>query len=242
MKDFLNDILKHTVPLGCFERIRVDGADSETEIASTEPGKNVVMRGKLHSTLPDFKGVFGIPNLGLLNTILNIPEYADDKAVCTMIRNDRDGVKDQPVTIHFENNDFNNDFRLMTSKMIDSMEPKLQFKVNNWPITFTPSVSAMTRLKYQSNACSDETHVTFNISNGEVKAQLGDASTHSGSFIFQSGVDKSYKKSILIPLGYLNSVFALVGDKTMYIGDLGVMVSVDSGLAKYDYIFPAASK
>ena len=243
MRDYLLDIVKHTVPLGAFTNLRIDGTDSSTEISATEAERLMVLRGKLHATVPDFKGLFGIPNLPLLNILLNIPEYTDEKSQYSVTRQQRDG-EDQPVAIHLENaaGDFKNDFRLMANKIIDSMEPKLKFNVSNWPVEFVPTVAAQQRLKYQSSSHPEEKAVTFRIENGNITAQLGDASSHSGSFTFQTGVDSSVKKTIAVPVLYVNSVLALSGDKKIHMGDLGMMISVDSGIAKYDYILPMLTK
>ena len=238
MRDYLIDIVKHTVPLGAFTNLRIDGSDSATEISATEAERLMVLRGKLHATVPDF-----VPNLPLLNTLLNIPEYTDEKAKYSVTRQQRDG-EDQPVAIHLENSagDFQNDFRLMASKIIDSTEPKLKFNVNNWPIEFVPTVGSQQRLKYQTSAHPDEKAVTFKIEGGNITAQLGDASSHNGSFTFHTGVDAKIKKTISVPVLYVNSVLALSGDKMIHMGDLGMMISVDSGIAKYDYILPMLTK
>ena len=224
MRDYLIDIVKHTVPLGAFTTLRIDGSDSETEIAATEQERLMVLRGKLHAPVADFKGLFGIPNLPLLNTVLNIPEYTDAKANYSVTRAARDG-EDQATTIHLENasGDFKNDFRLMAGKIIDNMEPKLKFNVNAWPVEFVPTV-------------------TFKIEGGNITANLGDASSHSGSFMFHTGVDPAVKKTIAVPVLYVNSVLSLSGDKMIHMGDLGMMISVDSGLANYDYILPMLTK
>ena len=243
MRDYLIDIVKHTVPLGAFTNLRIDGSDALTEVSATEAERQMVLRGKLHAPVADFKGLFGIPNLPQLNTILNIPEYQDEKATFTVTRQDREG-ETQPVAIHLENaaGDFKNDFRLMASKIIDSMEPKLKFNVNSWPIEFVPSVSSQQRLKFQTQANPDEKVVTFKVEGGKMTAQLGDASSHSGSFTFHDGLDASIKKTIAVPVLFVNSIFTLSGDKMIHMGDLGMMISVDSGLARYDYILPMLTK
>ena len=243
MRDYLIDIVKHTVPLGAFTNLRIDGTDNTTEVSATEAERQMVLRGKLHAPVADFKGLFGIPNLPQLNTILNIPEYQDEKATFTVTRQDREG-ETQPVAIHLENaaGDFKNDFRLMAGKIIDSMEPKLKFNVNNWPVEFVPSVAAQQKLKFQTSANPEEKAVTFRIEGGNITAQLGDASSHSGSFTFHTGVDASVKKTIAVPVLYVNSVLALSGDKMIHMGDLGIMISVDSGIGTYDYILPMLTK
>ena len=243
MRDYLIDIVKHTVPLGAFTTLRIDGTDDQTEISATEQEKAMVLRGKLHAPVADFKGTFGIPNLPQLNTILNIPEYQDDKAKYTITKRDFNGA-DQPVSINLENGngDFKNDFRLMAPNVINSMEPKLGFNVKSWPVEFVPTVSAQQKLKFQIQANPEEKAVTFRIEGGNITAQLGDASSHSGNFTFHAGVDASVKKTIAVPVLYVSSVLALSGDKMIHMGDLGMMISVDSGIGKYDYILPMLTK
>lgn len=243
MKDFLIDVVEHTVPLGSFEHLRIDGNDTETKISSTEKERSVVLRATMHATIPDFVGTFGVPNLNQLSTLFKIPEYQDDKAKLTVERKAVNGAE-QPTVIKFENGagDFKNEFRLMASNIIENIEPLLKFNVTSWPVTFVPSVAAQQRLRYQTGANPEEKAVTFRIEGGEVKAMLGDASSHSGSFVFQTGVDPKAKETIVVPVLVVNSILALSGDKKMQMGGPGMMISVDSGIANYDYIIPMLTK
>ena len=243
MKDHLIDIVKHTVPLGCFEILRVDGTDNETKISATGKDRKVVLRADLHGVIKEFKGLFGVPNLPLLNTILSIPEYQEDAAKLTVNYKTENGV-DNPSSIKFVNStsDFNNEFRLMASNIIQNVEPLLKFNVTSWPVSFVPTVAAQQRLKYQTSANPDDDAVTFRVENGEVKATIGDSSSHSGSFIFHSGVDKKVKETIVVPALVVNSVLALAGNKTIQMGGPGMMITVDSGLANYNYIIPMLTK
>jgi hypothetical protein len=243
MKDFLIDIVKHTVSLGCFDILRIDGSDTETRISSTEKERTVVLRAKLHGVITEFEGLFGVPNLPLLNTILNIPEYSDDSAKITVERKTVNNLE-QPTSIKFENasGDFKNEFRLMSNNIIDNIEPLLKFNVTSWPVSFVPTVSAQQRLKYQTSAHPEEKAVTFRIENGEVRAMIGDGSSHNGSFVFHTGVDKKVKETIIVPVLIVNSVLTLSGDKTIQMGGPGMMISVNSGIANYDYIIPMLSK
>ncbi len=243
MKDYLIDIVKHTVSLGCFDNLRVDGTATETKLSSTEKERTVVLRAKLHGVIPEFEGLFGIPNLSLLNTLLNIPEYQNEDAKLTVDRRTVNNLE-QPVNIKFENGtgDFKNEFRLMASNIIENIEPLLKFNVTSWPVSFEPTIAAQQRLKYQTSAHPEEKAVTFRIENGEVRAMIGDSSSHNGSFVFHTGVDKKVKETIVVPVLVINSVLTLSGDKTIQMGGPGMMISVDSGIANYDYIIPMLSK
>lgn len=243
MKDFLIDVVEHTVPLGAFEHLRVDGSDTETKISSTEKERSVVLRAKMHATVPEFVGTFGVPNLNQLSTLFKIPEYQDDKAKLTVERRAVNNAE-QPTTIKFENGagDFKNEFRLMASNIIENIEPLLKFNVTSWPVDFVPTVAAQQRLKYQTGANPEEKAVTFRVEGGEVKAMLGDSSSHSGSFVFHTGVDPKAKETIVVPVLVVNSILSLNGDKKIQMGGPGMMISVDSGIANYDYIIPMLTK
>lgn len=243
MRDYLLDVAKHTVPLSAFQNLRVDGTATSTDITATDVDKHLVLMAKTHQPVTEFIGTFGIPNLSLLNTLLNIPEYSNDKAktsVSSTVRED----SQQPTAIHFENEkgDFQNDFRLMSKTIIDNLSPTMTFNVKTWPISFVSSLSSQQRLKYQTSAHPDEKNVTFEIENGKITAYLGDVSSHSGSFVFHDGLAKNEKHRIIAPVNYVNSVFNLTGDKMVYMGPLGMMISIDSGLVQYNYIIPGLSK
>jgi hypothetical protein len=72
---------------------------------------------------------------------------------------------------------------------------------------------------------------------------FGDASTHAGSFIFQAGITGKLKQAWSWPVNQMMSILNLSGDITMKITDQGALqITVDSGLAEYNYILPAQSK
>lgn len=242
MRDYLVDIIKHTLPLGAFDALRIDGDTSETSVSATEVNRLLVLRAKLNKPLKDLEGTFGIPNIGLLNTILSIPEYEKDAKIAMNYKDDN-GTQ-VPFNIHFENEngDFKNDFRLIGKKVIDSKEPTTKMLIDKWPVSFEPSVSAMQRYKYQLSANPDEKTAEFTVKDGAVKASLGDNTSNSGSYEFHSGVDNKLNYGVSVSSGFLASIFTLTGDKTINIGDFGMMVTVNSGLATYNYVLPTISK
>ena len=243
MRDYLTDIVTHIVPFGTFNNMRIDGTDDGVEISATDAEREVIIRGKLHTNVKDFNGLFGVSNLTLLQTLINIPEYQDEKATVKVLSEDRNGVN-QPTYIHFENanGDFVNDFRLMASNLIDKIEPKLAFKVSKWAVEFAPAINAHQRLKYQASAHPGEKIVTFRVENGEINASIGDGASHHGKFVFHSGIDPKIKKTVVAPVLHVITALSLTGDKLIHMDDLGMMITVDSGLASYNYIIPTLSK
>ena len=72
---------------------------------------------------------------------------------------------------------------------------------------------------------------------------IRDRATHAGSFVFQNAVEGTLGHTWSWPVAQVQSILNLNGELTMSISDQGAMqISVDSGMAKYDYILPAQSK
>jgi hypothetical protein len=98
MKDHLQDIVQHTHSLGIIDLVKVVGTDSQTIIEAVSEERSAIVQAQFHNPVPEFVGTFGMPNLGKLNTILNIPEYKED-AKLSITKKD-DGA---PNGVHFEN-------------------------------------------------------------------------------------------------------------------------------------------
>ena len=73
MRDCLNDLVQHTVDLGCIDLIKIVGTDASTQIEGMAEDLSVVVRGEYKNPLADFIGTFGMPNLSKLKILLNLP-------------------------------------------------------------------------------------------------------------------------------------------------------------------------
>ena len=103
--------------------------------------------------------------------------------------------------------------------------------------------ASITRMKLQSAAHTEETVFTVKSENGDLVFYFGDANTHAGKFVFQSGVEGDLKHAWAYPVAQVQAILNLDGEATMSLSDQGAMqITVDSGLAKYNYIMPAQSK
>ena len=79
--------------------------------------------------------------------------------------------------------------------------------------------------------------------NGDLKFFFGDHSTHAGNFVFHPGVSGQLKRAWAWPAKQFASIMDLTGDKVIRISDDGAaQITVDSGMAVYNYILPAQSK
>ena len=243
MKDILTDIVAHTHSLGILPLVKITGEVDSTVIESMAEDRSVFLSAKTNTPVDEFQGVFGMPNLDKLNLHLKNPEYKEDAKI-EVVKAERNG-NTIPVGLHFENSskDFVNDYRFMNSEIINEKLKTVKFKGTTWDIEFEPSLASVGRLKLQAQAHSEETVFQVKTEGGNLVFSFGDASTHAGSFTFQAGVKGKLKQNWAWPVQQVMSILNLGGDKTMKIADAGaMMITVDSGLATYDYILPAQSK
>jgi len=242
MKDILQDVVAHTHNLGFLSLVKVSN-DEGTSIDAMAEDRSVILSASTHSPVGEFEGTFGMPNLDKLSLHLKNPEYQKDAKI-DVVKADRNGEV-IPTHIHFENTagDFENDYRFMNKAIIEEKLKTVKFKGATWAVTFQPSMASIARMKLQSAAHSEEP--TFNVmtKSGNLVFSFGDASTHAGEFVFQHGIEGSLQHQWSWPVAQVQSVLNLDGDVTMSISDQGaMMISVDSGMVKYDYILPAQSK
>jgi hypothetical protein len=243
MKDTLLDIIQHTSALGFIDLIKVTGSDTNTTINAIAEDKSVIISGTFKNPHSEFIGTFGMPNLGKLKTILSFDDYDADSKI-SMTRVNRDGVN-TPDSIHFETKDgsFVNDYRLMAKSVIDDKVKNVTFKGNGWNVEFEPSVASILRLKKQASANSEEQNFAVKLEGSDLKIYFGDPSTHSGNFVFQSNVSGSLSSKWQWPVNQVMSILSLPGDKKFRISDQGAAeITVDSGLALYQYLLPAKTK
>lgn len=243
MKDYLKDLIDHTLGLGTIELIKVTGTDTETAINAVAENKSVIISGIFKDPIADFIGVFGMPNLNKLKTIIGFDDY-DEKSKINVIRTQRDGV-DVPSTIHFETKtgDFINDYRLMLKSVVDEKVKSVSFKGAKWNVEFEPTVAGIQRLKKQSQANSEEEHFIFKTDGSDLKVYFGDASTHSGNFVFNTPVTGTLAGIHRWPVKEFLAIMDLVGDKKVKISEQGATeITVDSGIATYVYLLPANKK
>ena len=240
MRDHLLDLVEHTFKLGCIDLVKITGDTNETVIAGIAEDRSVVLEGKFGAPVADFVGNFGMPNLSKLNILLNIQEYREN-AKLSITRRDTGA----PDGINFENasGDFKNNYRFMASEIVNEKLKTVKFKGVNWHIEFEPTVAAIQRLKMQASANAEELTFQAKTENGQLKFFFGDHSTHAGNFVFQPDVTGTLKRAWAWPIKTVISILDLTGDKTFKISDDGAaMITVDSGLATYNYILPAQSK
>ena len=242
MKDILQDVVAHTHALGFLTLVKVSN-DEGTNIDAMAEDRSVILSGSTHSPVAEFEGTFGMPNLDKLSLHLKNPEYQKDAKI-DVVEAERNG-ETVPTHIHFENaaGDFQNDYRFMNKQIIEEKLKTVKFKGATWNVTFQPSVASIARMKLMSAAHTEEPVFNVKTVDNNLVFSFGDASTHAGEFVFQHGIEGTLAHTWSWPVAQVQAILNLDGDATMSISDQGaMMISVDSGMTKYDYILPAQSK
>ena len=238
MIDTLKEIIAYTHSLGFLELVKVISTPTSTELQSMAPDKTVVLISKFMQPVPELEGIFGLHDLGRLNTIINIPEYREN-ATITVNHNNVDGIN-VPASLTFTNanKDFKNEYRFMSQEIVESQLPTKTCKSISWDISVQPSANAIQRLKFQSQAAGNSTN-TFRawVDKKNLLFALGDFSTHSGEFVFQSNVAGGLNKDRDWPLLHVQGILGLNGDKVMDISNAGAMqITVTTAMAVHQYI------
>jgi hypothetical protein len=243
MKDFLQDLVAHTHSLGFLPLVKITSSDKDLAIESMAEDRSVILNAKTKDVVDEIEGTFGMPNLNKLDIILKCPEYKENFTI-NVVKQERNG-ETVPTGLHFQNGagDFENDYRFMNQDVINEKLKSVKFKGANWDLEFTPSMASIQRFKFQSAAHSEESNFQVTTKDGNLVFSFGDASTHAGNFVFQAGVNGKLKQTWSWPVTQVQSILNLTGDITMRIADAGALnITIDSGIAVYDYILPAQSK
>lgn len=243
MRDYLLDIVSHTHGLGVIDKVKIVGTKDKTEISAyDQETKTVILDAEFKNPIAEFIGTFGLPNLGRLNTILNIPEYQTDAKISVFTKAN-DPTVPEGIAFENKNGNFKNVYRFMSEAMIVDQLKNIRMKAVNWNIDIVPTVDGIQKLKFQSQAHADVTAFSSKVENGHLKFYFGDHSSHAGNFIFAADCGSKSAKQLYWPTTVFNNIFSLPGDKTLKISDDGVAeITVDSGLAVYQYKIPALSK
>jgi hypothetical protein len=242
MKDILQDIVGHTHNLGFLNVVKITGDDKKTLIDSMADDRSVIMTAETADPHPDMIGVFGMPQLNKLKFLLDCPEYKENASIAT-ITADRNG-ETLPVGLHFENatKDFKNDYRFMSTDIINEKLKTMKFKGVKWDVTVSPSVQSIQRFNFQASANSEHTTFLAKTEGGNLKFIFGDQSTHGGEFIFATNVAGSLNKAWTWPVASVLSILKIAdaNNATVAFSNEGAMqVMLDSGIANYKYIIPA---
>lgn len=244
MKDILTDIVAHTQNLGFLTTVKVTGTAEGTTINSMADDRSVIMEATTSAPYPDMIGVFGMPQLNKLKYLLDGSEYKEDAKI-SIVSAVRNGEV-LPVGLHFENKDgdFKNDYRFMSTEIINEKMKAVKFRGVKWDVEVEPSIAAVQRFNFQAGANNEHPTFLAKTDGDKLKFIFGDASTHGGEFVFASGVAGKLDRGWTWPVQSILSILKIadVNNTKMSLSNEGaIQITLDSGLATYKYIIPAYS-
>ena len=245
MIDILKDIVKHTHGLGFLDLVKITGSSDETTIDSMAEDRSVILQGSFHKAQSGMIGTFGMPQLNKLDIHLKCPEYKD-KANISVITGTRNGAE-TPTGIHFENEkgDFKNDYRFMNAEIINEKLKTVKFKGVKWDVEIEPTVASVQRFNFQSIANTEHNSFVVRTENNDLVFTFGDQASHGGEFVFAGDVKGTLNKGWSWPVAQVLQILKLSDSAkvTLHFSNEGaMMVTVDSGLGKYQYIIPAQAQ
>ena len=240
MKDFLQDLVAHTHSLGVLPNIRVNATGENVMIDALSDDRHVILQATTHKKINNLDGEFGMTALNKLDLHLKCPEYRDNAKISVVIESR--GVESVSTGIHIQNQagDFQNDYRFMNKNLLDMTMKSTEINIPYWDVEFQPTQANIQRFKFQVSAHTEETLFQVSTKDNNLIFSFGDLNTHAGSFVFQTGVTGIIKGNWSWPKSTILGVLNLDGDKTIKITDKGAFqITVDSGIAEYNYLFKA---
>ena len=245
MIDILRDIVKHTHGLGFLDLVKITGTSNETTIDSMAEDRSVILQGSFHKPQTEMDGTFGMPQLGKLDIHLKCPEYKE-KAKISVLKGTRNSAE-VPTGIHFENEkgDFKNDYRFMNAEIINEKLKTVKFKGVKWDVEIEPTVASVQRFNFQSIANTEHNSFVVRTENNNLVFTFGDQASHGGEFVFASDVKGTLNKGWSWPVAQVLQILKLSDSAKVMLhfsNEGAMMISVDSGLGKYQYIIPAQAQ
>ena len=243
-RDIVQDIVKHTAGLGFITSVKVTGTDESTTLDAMDADRTVILQAKLHNTVEEFNGEFGLGNLGFLAGVTGLGNYQTDDATVEVVARDRNGVS-SPDHLMFRDADGNTDqYRFMSKEIIEQTLQTVKFKGVEWDVTLEPTKAKVNELQQVAGIYGGiEPNFTVKTEGTDLIVTVGAADgSFTGKRTFAKNVTGEITEGYAWPLAQVLAILKLgmSGTCVMQISKKGaLMISVDSGIGKYDYILPA---
>lgn len=243
-RDIVQDIVKHTAGLGFITSVKVTGTDESTTLDAMDADRTVILQAKLHNTVEEFNGEFGLGNLGFLAGVTALGNYQTDDATVDVVARDRNGVS-SPDHLMFRDAEGNTDqYRFMSKEIIEQTLQTVKFKGVEWDVTLEPTKAKVNELQQVAGIYGGiEPNFTVKTEGSDLIVTVGAADgSFTGKRTFAQNVNGEITEGYAWPLAQVLAILKLgmSGTCVMQISKKGaLMISVDSGIGKYDYILPA---
>tara|TARA_R110002074_G_scaffold118416_2_gene250979 strand:- start:543 stop:1292 length:750 start_codon:yes stop_codon:yes gene_type:complete len=243
-RDVVQDIVKHTAGLGFITNVKVTGTDEATELDAMDADRTVILHATLHNAVADFKGEFGLGNLGFLAGVTALSNYQEDTASVEVVSRERNGVQ-MPDHLMFKDADGNTDqYRFMSKEIIEQTLQTVKFKGADWDVAFEPTKNKVAELNAIAGIYGGiEPNFTVKTEGTDLIITVGAPDgSFTGKRTFATNISGELNEGYAWPLAQVLAILKLgmSGACVMQISARGALqISVDSGIGKYDYILPA---
>ena len=248
IKDTMLDILKYTNN-EFFTNISIDGKSGETKVSAVDDQGTFILNGKLKNEQAEFKdSVAGLGSLSYLRGLTQWEPFKSKDGTLEVLYTTR-GDKTFPEAFKFANvnSGAKASYRLMHESSVTT-PPTINEGVT-WDIEFVPLAEKINELSQLATLLADvEKHFIVKVEDGDLTILIGEegSSSHRASLVFASGIEgevPSIMKWAIPQTMHLLRLCAANGESVLKINKKGVLcVSIDTGMANYDYFLIADSK
>ena len=210
-RDIVQDIVKHTAGLGFITSVKVTGTDESTTLDAMDADRTVILQAKLHNTVEEFNGEFGLGNLGFLAGVTGLGNYQTDDATVEVVARDRNGVS-SPDHLMFKDADGNTDqYRFMSKEIIEQTLQTVKFKGVEWDVTLEPTKAKVNELQQVAGIYGGiEPNFTVKTEEGNLIVTVGAADgSYTGKRTFAQNVNGELNEGYAWPLSQVLAILKL---------------------------------
>lgn len=241
MREALSDLLKYTASL--FPTLHVVGSDDQTIVKAMTEDKNIIFYAKLKTPLPVFNiGESAMPNLGLLNGLLNFPSYNSDGATIEA----KTAVTPRGTIVEKiefrDTRGAGSTYRLSDPRVVAEEKRPPEVTAVQWELELEPNRASLDEFAKLASLYSDVDGKLFRMKtvNGNLQFSIGDedSSTHHASMVFEEGVGVSLGGSAKYPIQAFQSTLKLAAahPTRLHLNSRGLMmVGFETPYATYSY-------
>jgi len=259
----LRDLTRHTSGLD-IDVIKIIGDDGSVTFEGINDDKTVVLKGSFEKEIPEFEGTCGLGTLDYLTKCVN--EYTQKEDSIEVIRIEKElrmhETDDNGSLLY--NEDGTSVTNLVTQEIIDRIvfsrkSPKMinpyrvlgpnmvahqpSFKGADWDVVITPTSQAISSLAIQAGMGVEE---YFGVKTEDKILYLTFGDTLSQAIVeFAHNVEGEITRSWIWGVGPVLNILKMSdsADCTMSFLDKGALqITLETGLAKYNYIMPAKAR
>ena len=245
IKDAIQDIAKTTITTGFFDKIKITATTKGTTIEALEKDKQVILKASTVKPVDGWEGEFGLANLALLNSITNDSEFGHKDSKLEMVYQQKGGVDVPSELLYTNKSDTFISYRFVDKSLIPEQPKYLEPK---WDVVIVPTKSSIQQFQYAANSLGAyESYFYPRTVDGKLNFFIGDegSANQRGGTVFATNVTGQFESAHKWPISLVNTILKLTdsADSEMSFSVKGaIQITLKTGNAVYNYIFPAKLK